>query len=73
MMCRALVLLRGKGLLAATDLLSLFFSLLRCQDKNLRAFLQTHIITDVSGTNSKHKDARLNRVRKTKLLKHFFF
>ncbi|XP_059490536.1 protein SDA1 homolog [Neocloeon triangulifer] len=66
--CRALVLLRGKGLLSPTDLLSLFFSLLRCQDKNLRTFLQTHIINDVSGINAKHKDAKLNRT-----LQNFMF
>ncbi|XP_065333560.1 protein SDA1 homolog isoform X1 [Cloeon dipterum] len=66
--CRALVLLRGKGLLSPTDLLSLFFSLLRCQDKNLRSFLQSHIISDVSGVNAKHKDAKLNRT-----LQNFMF
>ncbi|KAF4526969.1 hypothetical protein B566_EDAN015795 [Ephemera danica] len=59
--CRALVLLRGKGLLAPTDLLSLFFSLLRCQDKALRTFLQNHIISDVSGINVKHKNAKINK------------
>lgn len=60
--CKALVLLRNKNLLAPTDLLELFFQLLRCQDKNLRTFLQTHIITDITNTNSKHKNAKLNTV-----------
>ncbi|XP_049827826.1 protein SDA1 homolog [Schistocerca gregaria] len=59
-LCRALILLRNKNLLAPTDLLSLFFQLLRCQDKPLRKFLETHIITDIKNQNSKHKNARLN-------------
>ncbi|CAG9859599.1 unnamed protein product [Phyllotreta striolata] len=59
-LCRALILLRNKNLLAPTDLLELFFQLLRCQDKNLRTFLQNHIITDIKNINSKHKNAKLN-------------
>ncbi|KAG5895123.1 hypothetical protein JTB14_008560 [Gonioctena quinquepunctata] len=58
--CRALILLRNKSLLAPTDLLELFFHLLRCQDKALRSFLETHIITDIKNLNSKHKNAKLN-------------
>ncbi|KAL3271953.1 hypothetical protein HHI36_022423 [Cryptolaemus montrouzieri] len=58
--CRALILLRNKNLLAPTDLLELFFQLLRCQDKNLRTFLQTHIVTDIKNLNAKHKNAKLN-------------
>lgn len=58
--CRALILLRNKNLLAATDLLELFFKLLRCQDKALRSFLETHIITDIKNLNAKHKNAKLN-------------
>ncbi|XP_071452488.1 protein SDA1 homolog [Hetaerina americana] len=58
--CRALILLRNKGLLTPTSLLSLFFSLLRCQDKGLRRFLKNHIVSDIFNTNVKHKDARLN-------------
>lgn len=59
-LCRALILLRNKNLLTPTDLLSLFFHLLRCQDKALRKFLETHIITDIKNMNSKHKNAHLN-------------
>lgn len=59
-LCKALILLRNKNLLAPTDLLELFFQLLRCQDKALRTFLQTHIITDIKNVNSKHKNAKLN-------------
>ncbi|EFA00563.1 protein SDA1 homolog [Tribolium castaneum] len=58
--CRALILLRNKNLLAPTDLLELFFKLLRCQDKALRSFLETHIITDIKNLNAKHKNAKLN-------------
>nr|XP_018913921.1 PREDICTED: protein SDA1 homolog isoform X1 [Bemisia tabaci] len=63
--CRALILLRNKGLLTPTDLLSLFFSLLRCQDKSLRKFLQNHIINDIKNINSKHKDMKLNSTLQT--------
>lgn len=58
--CRALILLRNKNLLAPTDLLSLFFQLLRCQDKQLRQFLETHIITDIKNVNAKQKNSKLN-------------
>lgn len=59
-LCRALVLLRHKDLLALTDLLQLFFDLLKCQDKTLRKFLRDHIVTDLKNVNAKHKDAKLN-------------
>lgn len=58
--CKALILLRNKNLIAPTDLLELFFKLLRCQDKNLRTFLETHIVTDIKNLNAKHKNAKLN-------------
>lgn len=58
--CRALILLRNKGLLTPTDLISLFFSLLRCKDKVLRKYLQVHIITDIKNINAKHKNVKVN-------------
>lgn len=58
--CRALILLRNKNLVSPLDLLELFFQLLRCQDKNLRKFLETHIVTDIKNMNAKHKDMKLN-------------
>lgn len=58
--CKALVLLRNKNLLKPTDLLELFFKLLRCQDKALRSFLETHIVSDIKNVNAKHKNAKLN-------------
>ena len=61
-LCRALILLRNKNLVPPTELLSLFFHLLRSHDKNLRTFLQNHIVNDVKNINSKHKNAKLNTV-----------
>ncbi|XP_036331858.1 protein SDA1 homolog [Rhagoletis pomonella] len=57
---KALILMRNKNLIPAIDLLELFFQLLSCPDKNLRSFLQTHIITDIKNMNAKHKDMKLN-------------
>ncbi|KAH8402207.1 hypothetical protein KR009_010456 [Drosophila setifemur] len=57
---KALILLRNKNLVPALDILELFFQLLRCPDKNLRTFLQTHIVTDIKNMNAKHKDMKLN-------------
>lgn len=61
-LCRALILLRNKSLVSAIDLLTLFFELLKCNDKSLRQFLKTHIINDIKNVNSKHKNAKLNTV-----------
>lgn len=58
--CRALILLRNKNLISPLDLLELFFQLLRCPDKNLRKFLEQHIITDIKNMNAKTKDMKLN-------------
>lgn len=66
--CRALILLRHKNLLEPSDLLQLFFDLLRCQDKSLRQFLKDHIINDIKNVNSKQKDVKLNSV-----LQNFMF
>lgn len=59
-LCRALILLRNKNLLASADLHQLFFHLLRCQDKSLRSFLKDHIVNDIKNINSKGKDIKLN-------------
>ncbi|XP_064081138.1 protein SDA1 homolog [Macrobrachium nipponense] len=58
---KALVLLRNKNLLSPTDLHILFFQLLRCQDKNLRKFLQQHMVKDIKNLNSKSKNMKLNK------------
>lgn len=55
-----MILLRNKGLLEPTALLSLFFELLRCQDKSLRLFLKTHIITDIKNVNSTQRNVKVN-------------
>lgn len=59
-LCKCLILLRNKQFLSPFDLLELFFSLLKCQDKYLREFLKTHIITDIKNMNMKHKDMKFN-------------
>lgn len=63
-MCRALILMRNKNLLEPTTLLSLFFKLLHCPDKNLRKALESHIMIDIKNVNKKHKNHKLNTVRK---------
>jgi len=59
-LCKALILLRHKEILAPADLLQLFFELFKCQDKSLRTFLRDHIVNDLKNTNAKHKDVKLN-------------
>jgi len=59
-LCKALILLRHKEIVAPADLLQLFFELFKCQDKSLRSFLRDHIVTDLKNTNAKHKDVKLN-------------
>ncbi|EIE25800.1 SDA1-domain-containing protein [Coccomyxa subellipsoidea C-169] len=58
---KALILLRNKGQLTATDLHPLFFRLFRCQDKDLRQMLFRHIIADIKSANQKQRNERLNR------------
>merc|ERR1712071_330346 len=62
------ILLRNKNLISPTALLTLFFQLLRCPDKELRSFLKNHIITDIKNVNSKSKNVKLNNV-----LQNFMF
>ncbi|XP_026752226.2 protein SDA1 homolog [Galleria mellonella] len=59
-LCKCLILLRNKNFITPFDLLELFFQLLKCQDKYLRDFLKTHIITDIKNINMKHKDMKFN-------------
>jgi len=59
-LCKALILLRHKEIVAPADLIQLFFELFKCQDKALRAFLRDHIVNDLKNTNAKHKDVKLN-------------
>ncbi|XP_034830491.1 protein SDA1 homolog [Maniola hyperantus] len=59
-LCKCLILLRNKNFITSFDLLELFFSLIKCQDKHLREYLKTHIISDIKCMNMKHKDMKLN-------------
>ncbi|GBG26273.1 Protein SDA1-like [Hondaea fermentalgiana] len=58
---QALVLLRNRGQLDPVTLISLCFSLFRCQDKTLRELLYTHIVADVRNVNKKASNHKLNR------------
>ncbi|RVE45237.1 hypothetical protein evm_010127 [Chilo suppressalis] len=59
-LCKCLILLRNKNYITPFDLIELFFLLLKCQDKYLREFLKTHIITDIKNINMKQKDMKFN-------------
>jgi len=59
-LCRALILLRNKSLIAPIELHKLFFHLLRCQDKSLRSFLKDNIVNDIKNINANGKDHKLN-------------
>lgn len=59
-LCKSLILLRNKNFVTPFDLFQLFFQLLQCQDKVLRDFLKTHIITDIKNMNNKSKNLKLN-------------
>jgi len=58
--CRALILLRHKGLIEPVQLHKLFFQLLRCQDKSLRSFLRDNIVNDIKNINMNGKNQKLN-------------
>ncbi|KAI9202331.1 SDA1-domain-containing protein [Polychytrium aggregatum] len=60
-MVQALMLLRNKDLISSTSLLSLFFTLFRCKDKQLRETLHNHIVSDIKNANAKHKNNKLNK------------
>ncbi|GFV39021.1 protein SDA1 homolog [Trichonephila clavipes] len=57
---KALILMRNRDVLLPTDLIALFFELLRCKDKILRQLLQTHIVNDLKRINCKHKNVKVN-------------
>ncbi|TPX60670.1 hypothetical protein PhCBS80983_g01585 [Powellomyces hirtus] len=60
-MVQALVLLRNKDLITTTSLLSLFFTLFRAKDKQLRSLLHNHIVNDIKSANAKSKNNKLNK------------
>merc|ERR1712142_907456 len=59
-MCGALMLLRSKALIEPGVILELFFKLFRCQDKELRKSLYSHIINDIKSMNMKRKNNSVN-------------
>ncbi|GFU16644.1 protein SDA1 homolog [Nephila pilipes] len=65
---KALILMRNRDVLLPTDLITLFFELLRCKDKVLRKLLQSHIVSDLKKVNAKHKNLKVNTV-----LQNFMF
>ena len=48
---KVLILMRNKGLIEVIPLLKSFFHYFRINDKQLRALIYTHIITDISSSN----------------------
>ncbi|KAG8196651.1 hypothetical protein JTE90_006561 [Oedothorax gibbosus] len=60
--CKALILMRNRGFIPPENLITLFFELLRCKDKNLRKYLQVHIIADLKNINAKQKNLKVNTV-----------
>ncbi|KAG0225864.1 Protein SDA1 [Actinomortierella wolfii] len=60
-MVQALVLLRNRDLVSSTTLLSLFFTLFRCRDKQLRDMLYNHIVNDIKASNQKAKNNKMNK------------
>jgi protein SDA1 len=59
-LCRALILLRNKGVIEPDFVLELFFALFHCQDKALRVMLYSHILADIKRINAKHKNMKVN-------------
>ena len=48
---KVLILMRNKGLIDVIPLLKSFFNYFRINDKQLRALIYSHIITDISSAN----------------------
>ncbi|CAL1275812.1 unnamed protein product [Larinioides sclopetarius] len=65
---KALILMRNRGVISPTDLTTLFFELLRCQDKLLRDMVRVHIVSDLKKINAVHKNQKVNTV-----LQNFMF
>lgn len=59
--CKGLMILRSKAFLELKDLLPLFFELVRCRDKALRAYIKQNIISDIKSINKKSHNHKINR------------
>ncbi|CAG8548780.1 4568_t:CDS:10 [Scutellospora calospora] len=60
-MVQSLILLRNKDIIPSITVLSLFYTLFRVRDKQLRDLLYSHIISDIKNNNAKHKNNKLNK------------
>jgi protein SDA1 len=56
-----LKIMRGKDVVAPTVVIPVFFKLFRCEDKNLRKFLHSIIVSDLKNLNKTHKVQNINR------------
>lgn len=59
-MIKSLMLLRNKQLVSPLQVLELFFTLLKSQDKLLRRVLYNHIVNDIKNINKKHRNNKVN-------------
>lgn len=57
----ALKILRGKDVASPSIVLPVFLKLFRCDDKNLRSFLHSIVVSDLKKLNLKHKVSNINR------------
>lgn len=55
-LCRALLLIRNKNLIQPLPLFELIFQLLKCQDKQLRKTIYTHMVNDCKKLKTKTKN-----------------
>ena len=56
-----LKIMRGKDVVSPAVVLPVFFKLFRCEDKHLRRYIHSNIITDLKKLNEKHKVQNINR------------
>lgn len=54
--------MRNRDFIPPAELITLFFELMRCKDKNLRKYLEVHIIADLKNLNAKQKNVKVNSV-----------
>lgn len=59
--CKGLMILRSKAFLELKELLPLFFELVRCPDKALRAYIKQNIISDIKSINKKSHNHKVNK------------
>jgi len=60
-----LKIMRGKDVVAPSVVLPVFLKLFRCDDKNLRKFLHSILISDLKKLNQNHKVQNVNRKLQT--------